>query len=148
MILDDKRLGLLDSGAQISCIGGSLATDLCNKNNYRQHKTYISTADGNQQVVFANLKTNVSFKDKTETIDFYIVPSLAQDIILGVDFWKKFNLAPAIISEIDLVKDHNLAEYELHDMTTNQKLRLESVKSIFPSCEIEGLVKPPFWNMK
>lgn len=134
-------MGLLDSGAQLSCIGGNLARDLCEGNELRHYRTFIRTADGREQVAFANFNTEVKFRDRSNSINFYVVPSLSQSIILGVDFWKVFGIAPDIISEIERDQDLSVVDYERHDMTPGQRLQLESVKALFPSYETDGLGK-------
>jgi len=134
-----KYLGLLDSGAQVSCIGGKLAQSfILNNENIKTFKPLIQTADGKAQVVYGIASYNVMFKDKAETIDFYLVPSLQQEVILGIDFWKKFQIAPQLISQIDILGENSNVDVEI-PLTEEEKSKLKTVISLFPCFEKEGL---------
>lgn len=52
----------------------------------------VTTADGKPQPIVGTITLPICLNNKTENIDFLIVPSICQDMILGVDFCKKFNL--------------------------------------------------------
>lgn len=137
-----KHLGLLDSGAQVSCLGNKLAVEIQNKLNLTQRKTTIRTADSREQLCFGTVDLPITFKNEKKILHFFVVPSLSQDIILGVDFWKKFQIAPNIISQVDFEEKLGMATTEdlsVHVLCPPEKTRLEQVKSLFPSCEKEGL---------
>jgi len=75
----------------VSCIGGRLAKSfILNNEKIKTFNSLIQTADGKAQVVFGIASYKVMFKEKAKTIEFYLVPSLQQEVILGIDFWKKF----------------------------------------------------------
>ncbi|XP_023159122.1 uncharacterized protein LOC101459516 [Ceratitis capitata] len=137
-ILDSEHLGLLDSGAQVSCLGSSLANDVCKQKKLRKHTISICTADGKKQIVYGTIDLNVQFEDKNEVIKFFVVPSMSQNVILGVDFWIKFKIAPHIISEISL--EPTLDENSII-LSIEQQRKLDLVKNKFPSFEKEGLGK-------
>lgn len=46
----EKYLALLDSGAEISCLGGKLALKMCENSNFKKSATTVQTADGKKQV--------------------------------------------------------------------------------------------------
>lgn len=139
---DRKITGLKLNQAQVSCIGGSLAEEVCKMKNFKSHKTCIKTADSRQQIVYGNLKIPVCFRDKSYEINFYVVPSLTQEIILGIDFWKNFQIAPNIVSELDLDRESKIS-YEAISLSDVQESQLERVKNLFPSYERKGWVKLP-----
>lgn len=102
--LNFSEFGLLDTGASISCIGSELAQkDFSNFPNFSKCKTYVKTADGKSQKVIGWLNVNVTFKDKQCPLNLFIIPSISQRVILGIDFWKKFDLIPNIIETVDIV---------------------------------------------
>jgi len=141
-IFEKQMLGLLDSGAQISCIGGSLAKSLHQRRQIKSHKSTIKTADGQLQVVFGKVTTPIEYKQETKNIEFFVVPSLQQDIILGIDFWSLFQIAPNIICEIETpIEEANDPSLKFHNLDPEQTIMLQNVKKLFPSYEKEGLGK-------
>jgi len=36
----------------------------------------------------------MQYKVKKKELDLYVIPSIAQRSILGIDFWREFSLAP------------------------------------------------------
>lgn len=168
--LNITEYGLLDSGANVSCIGSQLAlSDFSKFNEFREFKALIKTADGNKQKVFGYLEVNVQFKNQVQKLKLLIVPSLSQNLILGLDFWKKFNLAPDIfqsvfvycssdndkklnvLSDLSAFKKSDTSsdfsrKSESNDsiskqlsLTHYQQQQLEAVKSLFPNFETQGL---------
>jgi len=135
-ILERKILGLLDSGAQVSCIGGSLAVQLIKDKNLKQRKIIVKTADGTNQVNYGFLDLPVKFRKVVQRINFFIVPNFTQNIILGIDFWQKFSIAPNIISQVDITAKQDL---NLISLTPDQETKLTEVKRLFPSFEEKGL---------
>lgn len=96
-ILDDEFTALLDSGASVSVLGKN-CLEFIEKNNIkiRPFSSHVSTADGSRKNVLGHCKLPITFKNVTQDINFYMVPSLAQDVYLGVDFWSLFALAPIL----------------------------------------------------
>ena len=43
----------------------------------------------------------VVFKEVSRQMDFYIVPSMTQEVYLGLDFWRSFAIAAEIIPAIE-----------------------------------------------
>lgn len=102
--LDRIEYGLLDTGANVSCVGGDLAKQNLSKYpNFTACKSYVKTADGKRQEVLGWIVAKVSFMNKTNNLKFYIIPTITQRLILGIDFWKTFNLLENIIGSSDIV---------------------------------------------
>ncbi|XP_044574087.1 uncharacterized protein LOC116655403 [Drosophila ananassae] len=147
-LLDRTVYGLLDSGASISCIGDKLAAEVMEmKNTYKSVNVNAETADGRSQRITGKLSTIVEYNNIRKPMELYIVPSLKQDLYLGIDFWKAYDLLPRSlqVGEVDtkessssdsanLKKDH-------HDLTEDQSLQLNIAINCFPSFTQEGLGK-------
>lgn len=85
---------LLDSGASHSVIGNT-ALWILNRFKLRLDKNidkFVSTADGRRQRVSGNIDIPICIKHSCEIINFFVVPSLNQGIILGSNFCKQFQL--------------------------------------------------------
>lgn len=90
--------GLLDSGANVSCIGADLSNIDFNKlQNFTPMRSYVKTADGTRQKTTGVLNVDVIFKGQTHKLILLIVPSLSQRLILGLNFWKLFHLGSDIV---------------------------------------------------
>jgi len=87
--------GLLDSGASISCFGGDLASELVKNNNaYKSLNVSATTGDGSPQRIVGKMKVNIEYGNIQKILNIYIVPSLKQDLYLGIDFWRLYDLLP------------------------------------------------------
>lgn len=89
------------------------------------------------------LNAPINYKGTTKTLRLYIIPSIKQRLILGIDFWKEFALAPHVISAMHSTSDefdkNSTVSTDLVDNSfplTDLELRqLEVVKSLFPNCQ-------------
>ncbi|KAH8340311.1 hypothetical protein KR074_000319, partial [Drosophila pseudoananassae] len=80
-LLGEIVLGLLETGAAVSCIGGSFAEKFIkSKADFKRKGTTVSTADGQRQQVVGQLTTDVEFKGLSKTHTFYLVLTLSQDL--------------------------------------------------------------------
>lgn len=149
-VLLNKELvtGLLDSGASISCLGNKAYDTLrrCNLKWKQYDKVSIRTASGLTQNVKGYVDTTVTFKQMSKPIRLYIVPSLTNELYLGIDFWLSFNLLPDLAElELDPMSqepDEDVTDGpDLHEMTTEQQAKLDEVVDLFPSSAVEGLGK-------
>lgn len=139
-------LGLLDSGASISCLGQN-SLHRVEQLGLKMKKIYqtVHTADGSAQTVLGFVDVCLEFKGKSRTVRLYIIPSLKQELYLGIDFWREFGLAPTMIEEIDGVsqgaqpKQHS--ETKQHVLSEEQSAELESVKRGFLTSDLVGLGK-------
>lgn len=138
VIIGKTVLGLLDSGASISCIGSSLCQEIIsNGGKINNVSASVNTADGRKQNVLGTVQLYIKYKQTSKLLEFYLIPSLKQDLYLGINFWKEFKIAPEVISEISTAEP--LAD--VHELSSSEKAQLEKVVKIFPSFENKGLGK-------
>lgn len=161
--LNFTELGLLDTGANITCLGSELAkTNFNNLPNYTKCKSIVKTADGNPQMVTGWLDLEVTFKKQSKRMKIFIIPSISQRLILGVDFCKTFKLFPDIIGSVDVINletvfdclselfdNHDKSECDLsyspssddsfYSLNESQRNQLDTVISLFPNFERQGL---------
>lgn len=99
-IYDLEFRGLLDSGSEISIIGGKAIKYFTNlaSVHYSQEFNLIKTANGSSSSVDGYIFVPVTVKEKTMIIKFYLVPGVSTELILGMNFWKEFNIAPDVLS--------------------------------------------------
>jgi len=86
-------------------LGNNLAISLENDTRVKKMNVNVCTVDGKTQVTIGSIKLAVKYQSLTKSIDFIIIPSLTQDIILGTDFWKELQNAPNLVAEIEFVND-------------------------------------------
>lgn len=149
------ELGLLDTGANVSCLGSDLASlDFSTYKEFCPLKSFVRTADGVIQKVKGYLNVDVHFKNNVEKIQILIVPSISQRLILGLDFWRKFNLAPDLfenvivsskqedvntcLSEISGIPPSDSIHKE-YPLSPSQRQQLETVIQLFPNSDKQGL---------
>lgn len=161
--LDFEEYGLLDTGANISCIGSDLANHPFHKYpNFVKSKSFFRTADGKSQLVIGWLEVVVGFKDQIRELKLFVIPSISSRLILGIDFWKAFKLVPNIISSVDLFEQPDTSpvqsnlptmfqdpagttestqdstletEDSLYPLTMEQRFQLDVVIGMFPNFE-------------
>lgn len=161
--------GLLDTGANVTCIGSDLAKyDFSKLSAFSSSRTNIKTADGTLQKTLGMLEVDVSFKDQTHRMNILVVPSLSQRLILGLDFWKVFKLAADIFesaivldTSVDLHKTKDLSALSgtefasqsisnieqnseskvntQYPLTPSQRQQLNAIIDLFPNFEKDGL---------
>lgn len=144
-ILGHHLCGLLDSGASISCLGcnGLHRIDLLGLKLKKLTKS-VHTADGTAQPVLGYVDVNVEYKNKSKKIRLYVVPSLTQELYLGMDFWEKFGLAPVMINELTSATDPAHLEKPItnsHELSFEQKVELDNVTRDFLASDQVGLGK-------
>jgi transposase InsO family protein len=112
-IYDLEFRGLLDSGSEISIIGGNSIKYFSNLATIHMSQDFdnIQTANGSSSPVVGYIFAPVTVQGKTIIIKFYLVPGVSTELILGMNFWKKFNIAPDVLallnrSEYFSNKDH------------------------------------------
>lgn len=133
--------GLLDSGASISCLGKDcLGVVKRNKLSVIKFDSGLKTADGKHQKIVGRVNILVTHNGITRNIDFYLVPSLSQELYLGIDFWQLFQVAPHLVSELSVIKSTPHARPQ-HDLNKKHQSSLNSVISKFPSFSESGLGK-------
>lgn len=136
-ILGNRYTGLLDTGASISCIGGTLASKFIKDNEeFKPLSCSVRTADGKSQQIIGRLTTTVCFKQHEKEISFYIVPSLSQPLYLGIDFWKAFDLLPHCLLQNEISA---LDDPLLRPLSDKERQQLEATVKLFPSFAKKGL---------
>lgn len=158
--------GLLDTGANISCIGASLAdADFSKCDTFLPAKSSVRTADGNIQKTIGSIEVDVSFQNEVHRLKLLIIPKITQRLILGLDFWKSFKLAPDVFgsafvsdSVVPLIIPHNLHALNvssvssvpdklnsdnnistIYPLTYIEKAQLTTIIDLFPSFAKQGL---------
>ena len=139
--LNRTEYGLLDTGASISCLGDSIALeDFSQHPSFQKISSSVKTADGKLHKIIGLIEVDIEFKNKNNKIKLYIIPSIIQKLILGIDFWRSFDLAPGIISSISTETQENEdSEEKYYPLTYLQKQQLETVKKLFPNFDTQGL---------
>lgn len=146
-VADQTFLGLLDSGASVSCLGKGGVERVASFNlKIKPIKTAVRTADGASQQVSGYVDAPVTLYEKTKLIRLYLIPSLSQDLYLGIDFWKLFGIEPTFVSEIDrtsmkTVHESVVSDPNTHLLNDEQQRELHQAISLLPSSEAEGLGK-------
>ena len=137
-----KLLGLLDSGASLSCLSGSAAKKFLKENRpYKKFSNFVQAAGGQQYRILGYLDTNINYKNTIKLVRLYIIPELKQDLYLGIDFWHSFGLTNRIFGNITgEIEELNQACDE-HILTHDQKQILTKMVSLFPDFLKEGLGK-------
>ena len=96
-----QEYGLLDTGANISCIGGELAKlNFSNLPNFYKCHSEVKMADGQSQQVKGWISVEIKFKDKKREMNLFIIPSITQRLILGI--WNAFQLIPNIVESAEI----------------------------------------------
>lgn len=139
-VLNMNLIGLVDTGASITCLSGSAAKLFLEKNiPYKRLNESVTTAGGSKYRVLGYLIIEMEFRGLKNSIKLYIIPDLKNDLYLGIDFVKSFKLLNLDSIEINCISP-NRAE-NCHDLTPDMQRRLENVIGLFPSFEREGLGK-------
>lgn len=87
VLLGKNVIGLLDTGASVSCLGSQAALEFLSSNiPYKKLHTTVNTADGKPQHISGVFTTDIVFRGKSLPLTIYVVPNLSQNLILGIDF--------------------------------------------------------------
>lgn len=132
--LEFPEQGLLDTGANISCLGAELALqDFSHSPHYKPIRSSAKTAGGKTQLIIAVLNVEMCYKGVKRFIKLYIIPSIKQRLILGLDFWKTFELTPRIISSLDssIVQEESTVA-NAYPLSPCQIQQLAVIKDLFP----------------
>lgn len=149
-LFDKNFMALLDSGANISCVGNEAAKYILENHSVIKCKGNIKTADGTYNSVVAKFWSDLTYNSLTKRLEFFVIPSLKQDVFLGSNFWNDFGLfnklisstINPIVSELDTGKeDINKDPPKTHNLSEIQRTKLNSIIDIFPSYDRDGLGK-------
>ncbi|CAD7089964.1 unnamed protein product [Hermetia illucens] len=139
-VLGERVSGLIDTGATVSCLASDFARKIINDGRYKWERLRIDlrTADGTSHSTVGRVSADITFRDRTESMSFLLIPSLTQNLYLGADFVRKFDLAPDLFVP-SICSIENVENVNQHQLTTHQRARLDAVIGSFPSFESEGL---------
>lgn len=139
-MLGESILALLDSGANKSVIGGSLALKIVlNNPDFHKLNSSVRTADGQRQTVAGTITVSLTYNSKQSDFEFLVVPSIRENVICGMDFWDKFGISINSAIRIDQITYENSEDSPMLELTVSQKSKLQSVIDFFPSFDKEGL---------
>lgn len=134
---EGEHFALLDSGANVSVIGGKLADGIMKTGNYNRWHGNVRTADGQKQCVSGTVKLDISYNGQEINCEFLIIPSILQDVICGMDFWRKFGLQILSVDSVnELATEEDSGRMPLD---ASQERRLQSMIDYFPSSDRDGL---------
>lgn len=132
--------GLLDSGASISCFGKNALSTLERLNiTPKKFLSSVQTAGGEGQDIIGFADVNINYANKTNIIRIFVIPTLSQELYLGVDFWKAFGLLPLQVNSIN--KQTPQSDTNRHELSAGQQKKLNQIVSCFPSSVTQGLGK-------
>lgn len=102
-----------------------------------------------------------TFKNQSGKLKLFIIPSITQRLILGIDFWKTFGLFPDIRGSVDLLVSDKASnklpklsainktckigqhleqlENDRFPLSEQQSIQLKTVIDMFPNFETQGL---------
>lgn len=139
----------MDSGANISILGKDSSKLIENwPITWHPAKVKIRTADGTSHRIKKVARILVAFAGKTRKVDFYLLPSISKQLILGTNFWHTFNIRPKMFTiSSDIVDPESTPirdkSYQIID---EGPIELpENVNSIFTT---NGTDKRPYATVK
>ncbi|XP_039448864.2 uncharacterized protein LOC120427973 [Culex pipiens pallens] len=124
-------IGLLDSGAQRTVIGGrKLMKDLQLK--LKPTTTTLKTAAGQDLEVLGSTDIPITFNGVTRILPVLVAPKLARRCILGYDFWQRFGIRPSTYEFVDAIDETEEVNVEEEEHFSEEQLQqLEEVKKLF-----------------
>lgn len=92
---------LLDSGASHTVIGQDGMEILDRFPAYMKpvNNRWVETADAGKHKIQGYMIAPITLEGRTRDIKMFVVPSLKQSIILGIDFWEKMQLVADIYNK-------------------------------------------------
>lgn len=144
--------GLLDSGASRSMIGsqGWRKLEKLELPLRPEPHLKVTIANGAPCKIQGSVEIPVTLEGNVKIINFLVVPSLVNDIILGIDFWKEMSIVPNVQNHTWTfgAKSGNTHELlisaalvERSNLSLDQKAQLENIldywKEVIPQ-KLEG----------
>lgn len=133
-------IALLDTGANVSVLGANallkIQMPLSSVSNSENQPLIVSTADGKPQTVSDIVELPVTFDNITRNVKFYVIPSITNDFILGMDFCKIFGLSvdfPSSSFQASLVPAVNIINTikDRSSQTSENQQKLERITEKF-----------------
>lgn len=139
-IFDQEITGLLDCGANITCLGKNSIEFLLNAGiKIIPFKASVKTASGDPVPIIGRIKCEIEFREIKRTFTVFVAPNLEQNLYLGSDFFDTFQLWPTNISELHLDSIKN--DENSHKLSPEDNFTLHTIIKSFPSSDIQGLGK-------
>ena len=88
-------VGMLDTGANITCLGYDGLEFLSKIGKDKMLKSMsvkMQTAGGEQKDILGRIEAQVEYKGRKEIIPIFVCPQLKQKLYLGINFARTFNL--------------------------------------------------------
>lgn len=115
-ILGHELTALLDSGATHNIIGGDSWEILKNYATLKQKSINSCTlANGGSCECLGVVELPARLENKIKILEFLVVPSIKQELILGIDFWRSMEIIP------DVVNNSWTFKTELGEIVTQKK---------------------------
>lgn len=94
-IFGKKILGLLDSGASATILGGP-GWELFKSSNlsFSGNITSCVMANGQSSEVLGSIRLPIRVRDQVIVFDVLVIPEVTHAIVLGADFWKRMGIVP------------------------------------------------------
>lgn len=123
--------GLLDSGATVSTVGGQAWQKIKSLNNNKHSiicgeswerlqrsnvklmecsTKRVKVANGHTCPVLGKLDAPVVLDGVMKVCTFLVVPDIKQEVILGLDFWRRFGLLPDVVRGTCVLAQSDLPE--------------------------------------
>nr|CAI5841095.1 unnamed protein product [Callosobruchus analis] len=98
-ILGQVFLGLLDSGATRTVIGGpgwKRLKGVCTLAS--EHRMKCTVANGASCEAIGTIRLPIQLENRIKLLDVLVIPSFPHEIILGIDFWRIMGVVPDLFN--------------------------------------------------
>lgn len=118
-----KVSGLLDSGSAVTILGNGAHRAFESQGLPLILDDCISVTAAGGQILqsIGYIHIPITFENQLRTLKAFVIPKIRSNLILGVDFWRKFLLCPKYISSI----------VESHDQTYVSNNEMQAPKDTF-----------------
>lgn len=131
-------LGLVDTGANITCLGRD-AFEFLTTSGLKMIplNSDVQTADGTKRTIQGYCKAEIKFQNETKELSLFVAPDLDQKLYLGTNFIRMYNLAPKIFPP-SLISEVSIAEQDTnkHCLSSTEQQRLDEIITMFPRSDI------------
>ncbi|KAJ8707558.1 hypothetical protein PYW08_010810 [Mythimna loreyi] len=104
-------VGLLDSGSAVTIIGNNAHKVLISKGLHltanNSYPTFLIAAGGQRLNSIGSMNLPIHFEDQFHIIEAQVVPEINNNLILGIDFWRKFQICPKYLYSISIGQINN-----------------------------------------
>lgn len=121
--------GLLDSGASVTVFGNGYEKYLTHLKINKSPIEFVKTAGGEPHPVIGSVLVPFKLENETHLIETLVIPSIKSELVLGVDFWRKFKIRPQIFVD-SLIHDSVINPIE-HNLSPEEQLILVETANLF-----------------